>query len=73
MGAEVLTGKFDQMDQLTAEEDRYMLTSIIVFVLFFKEVDSALPFCVLSKSSVINSTKLFMVHLMTNLLQWMQF
>lgn len=41
VGAEVLTRKFDEMDKLTAEEDRYMSTSSKVFVLLFKikEVD----------------------------------
>ena len=45
VGAEVLTRKFDEMDQLTDEEDRYMLTSSKVFVLFFRLKELVYQFC----------------------------
>lgn len=75
VGAEVLTRKFDEMDQLIVEEDRYVLIHADWLVYSYERV------CCIQFSLIIylvmflgtNSTRFFMVYLMTSLLQWMRY
>lgn len=71
LGAEILTRKFEEMDQIVAEEDRYLY--LIQFCPLKKEVSICLYSLINLVSVGTISTRSFMVCLMINLLQWRHF
>lgn len=82
VGAEVLTRKFEEMDELNTKEDRYRLLfflglhcyRLILFHQLLRKVKTCMfQYNLLFIISATDSTRFSMNHSMTSLLQWMQF